>query len=188
MSRCNWSSHNDLLIKYHDTEWGVPVHDDQVLFEHLILDCFQAGLSWQTILNKRENFHKAFDNFNIEKIASYNEEKINSLLLDKGIIRNRQKINAAIHNAKLVLEIQMKQGSFSSYIWSFTDGKTIQNHLKSMSEIPATTDLSDKVSKDMRNKGFKFCGSTIIYAFMQAVGIVNDHVESCFRYKELTSS
>ena len=185
--RCDWSSSNDLLIKYHDTEWGVPVHDDKVLFEHLILDCFQAGLSWQTILNKRENFLKAFDNFEIKKIASYSEDKIKSLLTDKGIIRNRQKINAAIHNAKLVLEIQRKVGSFNSYIWSFTGGKTIQNNFKNMSEIPATTDLSDQVSSDLRSRGFKFCGSTIIYAFMQAVGIVNDHVNSCFRYKELTA-
>lgn len=188
MTRCNWSTNNDLMIEYHDTEWGVPVYDDQLLFEHLTLDCFQAGLSWQTILNKRENFRKVFDNFEIEKVASYGDEKRTALLNDAGIIRNRQKIDAAIHNAKLILEIQKNQGSFKNYIWSFTDGKTIHNHFKSLSELPPTSGLSDQVSKDMRSKGFKFCGSTIVYAFMQAVGIVNDHLVDCFRYKELTGS
>jgi len=176
------------MINYHDTEWGVPVHNDQLLFEHLTLDCFQAGLSWQTILNKRENFRKAFDNFEIEKVASYDDKKREVLLNDSGIIRNRQKIDASIHNAKLILEIQKDFGSFDSYIWTFTNGRTIQNKYNSISELPATSDLSDKVSKDMRNRGFKFCGSTIIYAFMQAVGIVNDHIENCFRNKELGGS
>lgn len=185
MIRCEWSTHNELMIKYHDTEWGVPVHDDQLLFEHLTLDCFQAGLSWQTILNKRENFRKAFDNFQIEKVASFGEKKKEILLNDAGIIRNRQKIEAAIHNAKLILEIQKSHGSFDAYIWSFTAGNTIQNQFKSMSELPATSDLSDKVSKELRSRGFKFCGSTIIYAFMQAVGIVNDHVCGCFRHNEV---
>ncbi len=188
MTRCDWSTNNELMIKYHDTEWGVPVHDDQLLFEHLTLDCFQAGLSWQTILNKRENFRKAFDNFEIKKVASYDDEKREILLSDAGIIRNRQKINASIHNAKLFLEIQKDSGSFDSYIWSFTHRNTIQNNYKSISELPATSELSDRASKDMRRRGFKFCGSTIIYAFMQAVGIVNDHVDSCFRNNELGGS
>jgi len=188
MIRCDWSKSNDLLIKYHDTEWGVPVHDDQLLFEHLTLDCFQAGLSWQTILNKRENFRKAFDNFQLEKVASFDEEKIKALLHDAGIIRNRLKILAAIHNAKCIIEIQSNIRSFDAYLWSFTDGKSVQNNHKSISDIPATSDLSDRLSKDLRNKGFKFCGSTIIYAFLQAVGIVNDHVTTCFRHKELAIS
>ena len=188
MKRCDWSTNNELMIKYHDTEWGVPVHDDQLLFEHLTLDCFQAGLSWQTILNKRENFRKAFDNFEIEKVACYDDKKKKALLSDSGIIRNRHKIDAAIHNAKLFLEIQKDMGSFDSFIWTFTNGNTIQNKYNSISELPATSDLSDKVSKEMRSRGFKFCGSTIIYAFMQAVGILNDHVENCFRNKELGGS
>jgi DNA-3-methyladenine glycosylase I len=187
MIRCDWSTNNELMINYHDTEWGVPVHDDQMLFEHLSLDCFQAGLSWQTILNKRENFRAAFDNFQIHKVASYDQKKVHKLLSDAGIIRNRLKIEAVIHNAKRVLEIQKTIGSFNSYIWSFTDGKTIHNHFQSISEIPPTSNLSDQISKDMRHKGFTFCGATIIYAFLQAIGVVNDHVISCFRYKELIS-
>jgi DNA-3-methyladenine glycosylase I len=176
------------MITYHDTEWGTPVHDDQLLFEHLTLDCFQAGLSWQTILNKRENFRKAFDRFEIEKVAAYDEKKIRSLLSDAGIIRNRMKIEAATHNARRILDLQHEFNSFDAYIWGFTGGKTIQNKHKTLSDLPATSELSDKISKDLRTKGFKFCGSTIIYAFMQAVGIVNDHVTSCFRHKELASS
>jgi len=187
MIRCNWSTNNELMIKYHDTEWGVPAHDDQLLFEHLTLDCFQAGLSWQTILNKRENFRAAFDNFRIDKVASYSPKNVDELLANAGIIRNRQKIEAAINNAQCVLKLQSTIGSFDSYIWSFTEGKTIHNSFQSITEIPPTSGLSDHVSKDLRHKGFKFCGSTIIYAFLQAIGVVNDHITSCFRYNELIS-
>jgi DNA-3-methyladenine glycosylase I len=173
------------MIKYHDEEWGVPVHDDQLLFEHLCLDGFQAGLSWQTILNKRENFRKAFDNFNIRKVSRYDQDKVKELLADKDIIRNRLKINATVNNAKRVLEIQNDYGSFDTYIWSFTNGRSIHNNYKQMSELPATSQISDTMSKSLQTKGFKFVGSTICYAFMQATGMVNDHVISCFRYKEL---
>lgn len=183
--RCDWSTSNPLMIKYHDEEWGVPVHDDQLLFEHLCLDSFQAGLSWQTILNKRENFREAFDHFNLEKVASYDLTKINKLLENKGIIRNRQKIEAAINNAGKVLEIQMEFGSFDRYIWNFVNGKTIQNKFQIMSDIPASSPISDAMSKSLRVRGFKFIGSTICYAFMQAVGMVNDHVIPCFRSQEL---
>jgi DNA-3-methyladenine glycosylase I len=174
------------MINYHDTEWGVPVHDDQLLFEHFCLDCFQAGLSWQTILNKREYFRLAFDHFNIKKVAGYGSEKIDQLLQNKGIIRNRLKIEAAINNANRIIEIQLEQGSFDSYIWSFTRGESIRNKFSRMSHIPATSSVSDAMSKDLRKHGFKFAGSTICYAFMQAVGIVNDHLTSCFRYKDIS--
>ncbi|MBN1950332.1 MAG: DNA-3-methyladenine glycosylase I [Bacteroidales bacterium] len=183
--KCEWCTNNALLEKYHDEEWGTPVHDDQLLFEHLTLDGFQAGLSWQTILNRRENFRQAFDLFNIEKVAAYDQKKIEDLLLDTGIIRNRQKVEATVHNARLILTIQKEFGSFDSYIWGFTKGKAMQNRIKSMSAIPATSELSDQISQDLRKRGFKFAGSTICYAFLQAVGVVNDHVASCFRYQEL---
>lgn len=183
--KCEWAVHNALLEKYHDDEWGTPVHNDQLLFEHLILDCFQAGLSWQTILNKRENFREALDGFDVEKISAYDQEKIDSLLANSGIIRNRLKINATINNAKMFIGIQQEYGSFDAYIWGFSKGKTIQNKYTAWKEIPATTKLSDTVSASLKDHGFKFVGSTIIYAFMQAVGIVNDHCLSCFRYKEL---
>jgi DNA-3-methyladenine glycosylase I len=173
------------MIKYHDEEWGVPVHDDQLLFEHLSLDGFQAGLSWQTVLNKRENFRKAFDSFDLKIVSEYDQEKVTVLLENKGIIRNRLKIEGTITNAKKVLEVQKEFGSFDSYIWSFTNGKTIQNKFTSMSDIPATSQISDAMSKSLRERGFKFVGSTICYAFMQAVGIVNDHTISCFRYQKL---
>jgi DNA-3-methyladenine glycosylase I len=183
--RCDWALHNPLLQKYHDEEWGTPVHDDRVIFEHLSLDCFQAGLSWQTILNKREGFRVAFDYFDIEKVASYDDAKIQSLITDAGIIRNTNKIEAVIHNAKLVLKIREEYGSFNNYIWKFSSGNTIHNAFDKQYDIPAYSSISDEMSRDMRIKGFKFTGTTICYAFMQAIGMVNDHITSCFRFKEL---
>ncbi|MFP4024980.1 MAG: DNA-3-methyladenine glycosylase I [Thiohalospira sp.] len=182
--RCGWAK-KPLDIEYHDNEWGVPVHDDQKLFEFLVLDAFQAGLSWSTILAKRENFRKAFDQFDYQKIARYDQKKIDMLLQDAGIIRNKLKINAAISNAKAFLKVQEGFGSFGQYIWTFTDGKTIVNQWKEMIEVPATSKESDAMSKDLKKRGFKFVGSTICYAFMQAAGMVNDHLVSCFRYKEV---
>ena len=170
---------------YHDTEWGTPLHDDQKLFEALVLDGFQAGLSWSTILNKRDNFRKAFDNFDYKKITKYSSNKINALLSDQSIIRNRLKINAAITNAKAFLAIQKEFGSFDQYIWKFVDNKPIQNNFESFDQMPAKTDLSIEISKDLKKRGFKFIGPTIIYAFMQGVGMVNDHLIKCFRYAEL---
>ena len=180
--RCFWVSSDELYIDYHDKEWGVPVFDDETLFEFLILETFQAGLSWITILKKRENFRKAFDNFDYKKIAIYKEEKFNSLILDTGIIRNKLKVKSAITNAQLFIEIQKEYGSFSKFIWSYVEGKPILNKFKTREEVPATTELSDKISKDLKKRGFKFVGSTIIYAFMQAVGMVNDHTTDCFKY------
>jgi len=170
------------MITYHDEEWGVPVHDDRKLFEFMVLDCFQAGLSWKTILHKRENFRKAFDNFDFHKIAEYGEDKYETLLQDAGIIRNRAKIRGTISNARCFLEIRKEFGSFDRYIWQFTKGITIQNNLKSISEIPARSPESDAMSKDLVKRGFKFAGSTICYAFMQAAGMVNDHIVSCHRH------
>lgn len=172
---------------YHDEEWGVPVYDDQKLFEFLVLETFQAGLSWITILRKRENFRKAFDNFNYKVIAGYSEEKINELLTDKGIIRNKLKINATVSNAKAFMKVQEEFGTFSKYIWGFTNGKPVQNKFNSLAEIPAKTDLSDRISKDLKKRGFKFVGSTVVYAHMQATGMINDHVTECFRYHDLNS-
>lgn len=183
--KCDWCAGDPLMEKYHDEEWGTPMHHDQLLFEHLSLDGFQAGLSWKTILHKRENFRKAFDNFNIEKVASYDQKKVDALLQDKGIVRNRLKIAATINNAQKVLEIQKEFGSFDAYFWSFTEGKTVHNHFEMMEEIPATSALSDKMSADLRRRGFKFVGSTIVYAILQAVGVVNDHLISCPRYEKL---
>tara|TARA_B110000977_G_C10870137_1_gene413225 strand:+ start:95 stop:670 length:576 start_codon:yes stop_codon:yes gene_type:complete len=183
--RCDWSTKNPLYIAYHDNEWGVPLHDEQQLFEFLILETFQAGLSWITVLRKRENFRKAFDNFDYKKVALYGEDKIQELLLDAGIIRNKLKVRAAISNAAAFMEIQKEFGSFDKYIWGFVDGKPIQTNRKLMSEITATTEISDKLSKDLKKRGFKFVGPTVIYAHMQAAGMVNDHVESCFRFDEL---
>ena len=180
--KCAWCVGDDLYEAYHDKEWGVPVHDDETLFEFLILETFQAGLSWITILRKRENFRKAFDSFDYKKIANYNQEKIDSLLQDAGIIRNKLKINATISNAKSFMEIQKEFGSFSKYIWAFVDGKPIKNKLKSSNEAPANTCLSDALSKDLKKRGFKFVGSTVVYAHMQATGMVNDHEIDCFRY------
>jgi len=183
--RCAWCGNDPLYVNYHDTEWGVPVYDDDKLFEFLILETFQAGLSWITILRKRENFRKAFDNFDYKKIANYSEKKYESLLQDAGIIRNKLKIKATISNAIAFMEVQKEFGSFSKYIWGFTNGKPIKNKFKNLSEIPATTELSDILSKDLKKRGFKFVGSTVIYAHIQATGMVNDHVTSCFRYKEV---
>lgn len=178
--RCRWCVGDALYEKYHDEEWGKPVYDDETLFEFLLLETFQAGLSWITILRKRENFAKAFDNFNYKKIANYNEDKIEELLQDAGIIRNRLKVLAAISNAKAFMEVQKEFGSFSKYFWDFSGGKPIDNKVESMSQIPATTPLSDAISKDMKKRGFKFVGSTVIYAHMQATGMVNDHVMECW--------
>jgi DNA-3-methyladenine glycosylase I len=182
LKRCNWCNSSDLYQKYHDQEWGVPVYDDQTLFEFLILETFQAGLSWITILNKRENFRNAFDNFNYKKIANYSEDKVQELLLDAGIIRNQLKVRSAISNAVSFIKIQEEFGSFSSYIWKFTDGKPILNNRQSLKEVPATTPLSDIISKDLKKRGFKFVGSTVIYAHMQATGMVNDHVADCWKF------
>ena len=186
--RCPWCLGNDLMIKYHDEEWGVPVHSDRLLFEYIILDTFQAGLSWRTVLYKRENFRKAFDNFDPKKIARYGKAKYQNLLSDAGIIRNRAKINAAIINAKKFIELQKEFGSFDKYIWQFVGEKPIINKFKKLSDIPAKTKESDEMSKDLTKRGFKFAGSTICYAFMQAAGLTNDHLTTCFRYKELSRS
>lgn len=182
---CNWATTNDLMLKYHDEEWGVPLHNEQKLFEFLVLEGFQAGLSWQTILNKRENFRRAFDNFNVELVASYNETKVSELMQDSGIIRNKLKIEATINNAKCFIQIQHQFGSFEKYIWNFTDFKPIVNAFQSIKELPAKTELSDRISADLKKKGFKFVGSTIVYAHMQATGMVNDHLVTCDRHKEI---
>lgn len=184
-SRCPWPGDDLLMQTYHDTEWGVPVHDDRKLFEFMILDAFQAGLSWKTILHKRENFRKAFSQFDPVKIARYDEKKVESLLQDAGIIRNRQKIAASITNARCFLSIQKEFGSFDAYIWQFTGHKTRQNRWKTISEIPARSAESDAMSRDLISRGFKFVGSTICYAFMQAAGMVNDHLTTCPRYRAL---
>ena len=185
IKRCKWCEKDPLYIKYHDIEWGVPIYDDQKIFEFLLLEIFQAGLSWITILKKRENFRIAFDNFNYTKIASYSEEKLKKLKSDSGIIRNEMKIKAAKKNAIAFIEVQKEFGTFSKYLWGFTDNKPIQNHFKRMNEIPTNTQLSYDISKDLKKRGFKFIGPTIIYAHMQAIGMVNDHTTDCFRYNEL---
>ena len=185
IKRCLWVTNDPLYIEYHDTEWGVPVYDDAILFEFLVLESFQAGLSWLTILKKRENFRKAFDDFNYRKIAKYSETKYEELILDVGIVRNKLKVKATINNAKQFLKIQEEFGSFSAYFWGFTDGIPITNSFKTITEVPATSELSDALSKDLKKRGFKFVGSTIMYAFMQAVGMVNDHTTDCFRYNEV---
>jgi DNA-3-methyladenine glycosylase I len=185
MNRCAWGSSNPLMIEYHDTEWGVPLHDEPRLFEFLILEGMQAGLSWSTILNKRENFRRAFAEFDVEQVARFGKRDIKRLLKDAGIIRNRLKIEATINNARRFLEVQKEFGSFDAYIWSFVDGKPIKNGFKSLQEIPAKTPLSDAISKDLIKRGFKFVGSTIVYAHMQATGMVNDHTVDCFRYHEV---
>lgn len=180
--RCPWPSEDKLMIVYHDKEWGVPLHNDRKLFEFLVLEGFQAGLSWRTILHKRENFRKAFDNFDFNKIAKYNSRKINALLKNESIIRNKLKIEAAITNAKCFITVRNEFGTFDKYIWSFVNGKPIKNKFKSLKELPAKTELSDQISKDLLRRGFKFVGSTIVYAHMQATGMVNDHLTTCFRY------
>jgi DNA-3-methyladenine glycosylase I len=183
--RCAWIS-DSLMQRYHDEEWGVPLHDDRKLFEFMVLDAFQAGLSWKTILNKRENFRKAFHSFDPEIIAGYDEKKVESLLADPGIIRNRAKIRSTITNAQAFLKVQKEFGSFDIYIWSFVNHQPAINSWQSLSELPAKTVVSDLMSKDLAKRGFKFVGSTICYAFMQAAGMVNDHVVGCFRHKEVT--
>jgi DNA-3-methyladenine glycosylase I len=183
--RCGWSTSDPLYIAYHDQEWGVPLRDDNALFEFLILEGAQAGLSWITVLRKRENYRAAFDNFDPAVVAAYDEAKIAGLLQNPGIIRNRLKINAAVVNARQTLEVQQEFGSFSNYLWNFVDGKPIQNHWRGMGDIPAETEVSRKISKDLSNRGFKFVGSTICYSLMQACGLVNDHTVECFRHDQL---
>ncbi|WP_115461009.1 DNA-3-methyladenine glycosylase I [Winogradskyella aurantiaca] len=183
--RCGWCEGDPLYEAYHDNEWGVPLYDDDLLFEFLILETFQAGLSWITILRKRENFRVAFDHFNYQKIARYKEQKIEALLQDAGIIRNRLKIKATVSNAQAFIRVQEEFGSFAKYIWGFVDGKPINNALTSYKDGPANTPLSDTISKDLKKRGFKFVGSTVVYAHMQATGMVNDHEVSCFRFQEV---
>jgi len=183
--RCPWSEGvSDEYLHYHDTEWGVPAYDDETQFEFLLLEGAQAGLSWSTILHRREGYRKAFANFDVEKVARFTEKRIQKLMQDERIIRNQLKIRSAVSNAKLFIEVQEEHGSFADYIWGFVDGKPLQNRWKKQKQVPATTPVSDALSKDMKKRGFKFVGSLIMYAHMQATGLVNDHVESCFRYKE----
>jgi DNA-3-methyladenine glycosylase I len=181
-ARCAWVTQDPLYVHYHDHEWGIPIYDEQLLFEFLILEGAQAGLNWLTVLKKRENYRLCFDGFNADKMARYGNNEIEALLTDARIIRNKLKIVSAIENAKAYLNIREKKGSFKDYIWQFVDGKPIKNHWKSHQQVPCRTSLSDSMSKDLKGKGFKFVGSTICYAYMQAVGMVNDHVMSCFRY------
>jgi DNA-3-methyladenine glycosylase I len=183
--RCEWAGDDPLMQQYHDEEWGVPKRDDRRLFEDLVLDGAQAGLSWMTILRKRENYRAAFDNFDPVKVAAYGEEKIAELLGNAGIVRNKQKINSAIKNARAFLMVQDEFGSFDAYLWGFVDGKPIQNAWENMSQLPAKTELSETISKELKKRGFNFVGPTIIYAFMQATGMVNDHTAGCFRYHEI---
>ena len=187
LSRCPWAK-GEIYHHYHDEEWGVPLHDDRKLFELLILEGAQAGLSWETILKKRENYRKAFDSFDAEQIAAYDDAKIASLLEDPGIVRNRLKVNAAVKNAQEFLRVRAEFGSFDSYLWRFVNGQPLQNAWTSIQQVPARTPESDAMSKDLRRRGFKFVGSTICYAFMQATGMVNDHLTTCFRWPELQSS
>ena len=187
MPRCAWAT-TELAITYHDKEWGVPVHDDRVLFEFLILEGAQAGLSWNTILKKRENYRKALDGFRPEKIARYNKRDVQRLLRNDGIVRNRLKIAATIENAKSFLAVEKEFGSFDAYLWSFVGGKPIHNHWRTLADVPARTPESDAMSRDLLRRGFKFVGSTICYAFMQAIGMVNDHLVTCPRYTELGGS
>jgi DNA-3-methyladenine glycosylase I len=182
INRCWWASENDpLYIEYHDTEWGEPTHDDRMLFEMLILEGAQAGLSWSTVLHKRENYKKAFDNFDVKKVAKYDEKKEVELLSNAGIIRNKLKIKSAIRNARIFIQIQEEFGSFDAYIWKFVKNSPIINHWKNTEDVPAKTELSDKISKDLKKRGMNFVGSTIIYAYMQSIGLVNDHLTSCFK-------
>jgi len=186
IKRCEWVPLNKpTYVKYHDEEWGVPVHDDQKMFEFLILESFQAGLSWEIILNKRENFRQAFSGFDVHQVADFDESKVQSLLQDKGIVRNQLKIRATINNAQRYLEVVEEFGSFCKYFWNFSDGKTIIHHFEAIDQIPASTELSNMIAKDLKSRGFKFMGTTVVYAHMQAVGMVNDHIESCFRFNEV---
>ncbi len=184
-TRCGWVSDDPLYISYHDDEWGVPVRDDHRLFEFLILETFQAGLSWITVLRKRENFRKAFDQFDVRKVAAYDDAKVESLMADAGIIRNGAKIRAAVSNAQAFIQVQEEFGSFSNYIWGFVDGKPVQNNWATLKQLPPKTELSDRISADLKKRGFKFVGSTVIYAHMQATGMVNDHTTDCFRHQEV---
>lgn len=182
IQRCAWCIADPLYIKYHDEEWGIPVHDDYKMFEFMILETFQAGLSWMTILRKRENFRKAFAGFDFEKVAKFTEKDFNRLMQDAGIIRNRLKIAAAITNAKAFIEVRKEFGTFCTYLWAFVDNKPVHSKLKLLADIPSSTPLSDAISKDLKKRGFKFVGTTIVYAHLQACGLVNDHVKGCFRY------
>ncbi len=184
-TRCGWVTDDPIYIEYHDSEWGVPEYSDDRLFEFLVLETFQAGLSWLTILKKRENFRRAFDQFDYSKIAGYSDTKVEELLTDKNIIRNRRKIRATIANAKAFIEVRKEFGSFSTYIWGFVNHQPIQNAWKSQKEVPANIPLSDKISKDLKKRGFQFVGTTVIYAHMQATGMVNDHIVDCFKYEEV---
>lgn len=185
VKRCPWPSDDPLMVAYHDTEWGVPLHDDQKLFEYIVLDGAQAGLSWSTVLRKRENYRRAFHGFDPERIARYSGKDVQRLLKNDGIIRNRLKIESAITNAKMFLLIRQEFGSFDAYIWQFTGYKTVQHWFRRLADIPATSEESDDMSRDLKKRGFKFVGSTICYAFMQAAGMVNDHLVHCFRYREV---
>ena len=185
--RCNWCGDDPLYVAYHDEEWGVPVYDDRALFEFLILEGAQAGLSWSTILKKREGYRAAFEGFDPEVVARYDERKTAELLADAGIVRNRLKVASAVSNARAFLEVQVEHGSFSDYIWGFVDGAPIQNHWPTLAEIPAKTPLAETISKDLKKRGFRFVGPTIVYAHMQATGMVNDHVVDCFRYPEIVA-
>lgn len=183
--RCSWAQGSSQMRAYHDTEWGVPQHNDRILFEYMVLDSFQAGLSWAIILRKRENFRKAFDKFNPKKIAAYNQKKIQSLLKDEGIVRNRGKVEATVQNARVFLEIRKEFGSFDAYVWGWVKGRAVKNHWRDFEQIPARTELGDKVSSDLKKRGFRFFGSTTCYAFLQGSGLVNDHVTSCYRHEEV---
>ncbi|MCW9023852.1 MAG: DNA-3-methyladenine glycosylase I [Gammaproteobacteria bacterium] len=185
LHRCEWAGNDPLYIDYHDNEWGVPVHDDQKLFEFLILEGAQAGLSWITILKKRQNYRKAYNQFDVNKVARYSDKKIQQLLTNPGIVRNKLKVNASVQNARSFIEIQNEFSSFDQYLWRFVDGAPVQNHWKTLRQIPVTTPVSDALSLDLKQRGCKFVGSTICYAFMQAVGMINDHVTDCFRHREI---
>ena len=185
MNRCDWCGSNELYVKYHDEEWGVPVHDDRKHFEFLVLESAQAGLNWLTILKKRENYRKAYDNFDYLKVSDYDENKIEELMQNEGIIRNRRKIEASVNNAKCFMEIQKEFGSFDKYIWGFVTNQPVVNHWNNISQVPASSDLSDIVSKDLKKRGFKFLGTVIVYAHLQATGVINDHLTTCFRYEQI---
>lgn len=183
--RCEWVGPSDLERRYHDREWGVPVHDDRTLFEFLTLEGAQAGLSWTTILNKRDNYRRLFDGFDVRKIANYDQDRVERLLQDAGIVRNRLKVESTVSNARAFIDVQQESGSFDTWLWRRVDGQPIQNRWKSLAEVPASTELSERLSKELKKRGFRFVGSTICYAFMQAVGMVNDHTVDCFRWSEL---
>ncbi len=184
LNRCPWCGNDELYIKYHDEEWGVPVHDDRKHFEFLVLESAQAGLSWITILRKRENYREAYDGFDPAKVAQYDDNKIDELMQNQGIVRNKRKIDASINNARCFLKIQKEFSSFDNYIWSFVNNKPVKNHWADISQVPANSELSDRVSKDLKARGFRFLGSTIVYSHLQATGIINDHLSTCFKYEE----